>query len=634
MARTTSHWPDSYPAKIKTAAQAIGLIKPAQRVFIGSSCGEPQHLVRELAAQSGHLQDLEVVRILSLEKDPLTLMTERTEGQDLHIRSFYLGSAKPRRLSRSKRFITPINLSAVPRLFLSRRLPINVALVQVSPPDDFGWMSLGISVDVTKAAVQSADLVIAQVNPNMPRVLGRGFVHLNEVDYLVEHEEPLLTVGPPPEFEAAVRIGQLVSRLIEDGSTVQISLGATHNSFMTAVADKNDLGVHTQFLSDAIMSLYSMGVITNRRKGLNAGKLIASGAVGSNELYGFLHDNPAIEFHPSDYVNNPAVIAQHHKMVSLNVVMGMDLTGQVAADALPYNHFTGVNGLMDFTRGAGMAPDGKSVLMIPSTTLDGRSSRILPILESTAVVVPRGDVHYVATEYGLVNLFGKSLEERALAMISIAHPDFRDHLLERAKDFGLLSKKRASHEITSGVYPLHLEETRTYDGVEVLFRPAKPVDTRQIQEHFYHLEEQDVVKRFFQKKTRFVQDEVADFCEVDYVHDLSVVAVVGEAGYEEVIAVGTYFLDHSTNLAETAFSVAKEWQGKGLSTVILAKLAQNAREHGLAGLFALVSPANLGMIKLFQKLPYRLMSRLEENQLALTVRFDQPPEPEAAGVPA
>jgi RimJ/RimL family protein N-acetyltransferase len=270
--------------------------------------------------------------------------------------------------------------------------------------------------------------------------------------------------------------------------------------------------------------------------------------------------------------------------------------------------------------------------MIPSTTLDGKTSRIRPILESMAVVIPRGDVHYVATEYGLVNLFGKSLEERALAMISIAHPDFRDRLLERAKDFGLLSRKRAAHEIACGVYPVHLEETRTYDGVEVLFRPAKPVDTRQIQEHFYHLEEQDVVKRFFQKKTRFVRDEVADFCEVDYVHDLSMVAVVGEAGYEEVIAVGTYYLNPSTNLAETAFSVTKEWQGKGLSSLILAKLALNARDHGIAGLYALVSPTNLGMIRLFQKLPFKLKSRLEEDQLAMTVRFNQPLQSQEGGI--
>jgi acyl-CoA hydrolase len=399
----SGYWADKYIENKRSAHEAIGLIKPAQRVFIGSSCGEPQHLVRELSESSNYFKDIEINRLLTLETTPLTLIANKTRDQSLNIRSFYLGSAKPKSIARNKRFITPINLSAIPRLFKSRLLPIHVALIQVSPPDDFGWMSLGISVDITLAAAQSADLVIAQVNSRMPRVLGRSFIHVNDVDVFVEYDEPLLAIGETPELKAANDIGRLIARLIEDGSTMEIGLGSTHQATLLALADKNDLGIHTQYMTNDIMHLFSRGVITNRKKGFNEGKMVASGAIGNEDLYEFLNDNPAIEFHPSDYVNDPSVISRHNKMVSMNVAMTIDLTGQVAADALPYNNFSGVTGMFDFMRGAVQSQGGKSILLLPATALQGKKSRIVPQLDDEAVVVPRGDIHYVVSEYGAVN---------------------------------------------------------------------------------------------------------------------------------------------------------------------------------------------------------------------------------------
>ncbi len=625
-----SFWPGDYGAKRKTPAEAVSMIRPGQRVFIGTSCGEPQRLVKELAERSSCFTDLEIVRLLSLESTPLTLIAEQSACTAFNVRSFYLGSGKPRALAANKRFLTPINLSAVPRLFKSRALPIHVALIQVSEPDSFGWMSLGISVDVTMAAAQSADLVIAQVNPRMPRVLGRSFIHVNEVDVIVEHEEPLLTIGEPPEVVSAMRIAKLVAGLIDDGSTLQMSLGASPKAIMAALADKNDLGVHSQFLTDSIMNLVARGVVTNRNKGFIPEKLVASGAIGSQELYEFVNDNPAIEFHPSDFVNDPAVIARCNKVVSMNVIMAMDLTGQAAADALPYNHFSGVTGIMDFVRGSQASAGGKSILMLPSTTLDGKASRIVPSLGDIPVVVPRGEVQYVVTEYGVVNLFGKSLQERAMALISVAHPDFRDQLFETAKEMGLLGRERTLGESLHGVYPLQLEETRIIDGQKVLFRPAKPTDERMIQEHFYELPMEDVVRRFFHEKTSFLRSEVGGFSQVDYVKDLTMVAVVGEPGFEKIIAVGGYFLDPAKNLAEVAFSTLRQWQGKGLNTVIIQKLAQAARENGISGLVAYTAPGNQGMISLFQKLPYKIRTSFDGEFLTLTCRFDEPLEKSAA----
>lgn len=619
---TTSYWADNYVDKKCSIGDAINLIKPGQRVFIGSSCGVPQSLVRAFAEASDRYADIEVVRLLALESTPLTLIANKTRDHSLNIRSFYLGSAKPKGLARNMRFVTPVNLSAIPRLFRERYLPIHVAMIQVSPPDDFGWMSLGVSVDITLSAAQSADLVIAQVNPHMPRVLGRSFIHVNDVHAIVECEEPLLTIGKSTESESANMIARHIQRLIDDGSTIQISLGTTPQATLAALSEKNDLGIHTQYLTDEIMRLFAMGVITNRKKGFNEGKLVASSAIGTEGLYEFLNDNPGIEFHPSDYVNDPAVIARHNRMVALNVAMEMDLTGQVAADALPYNHFSGVTGMLDFIRGSAQSSGGKSILMIPSTSMGGRKSRIVPLLCNTAVVVPRGDVQYVVTEYGAVNLFGKSLQERAMAMISIAHPSFRDELFYEAKKMGLLGAERTLKDSIHGVYPLKLESSLTLDGTLLTIRPAKPDDERRIQEHFYNLSSEDVIARFFHEKERFVHDEVADISQIDYLQNLTIVAVTGEIGFEQVVGIGEYLLDPAKNMAEIAFSINREFQHKGLGKTLLRKLAEAARQNGISGLYAYTSPRNHAMIKLFDALPYECRTVLDGEALLLSCRFD------------
>jgi acyl-CoA hydrolase len=539
---TETYWADRYIEKRCSAEKAINQIKHGRRIFIGSSCGEPQYLIKKLAEASSQFADLEIVRLLSLESTPLTLIADESKGQRFNIRSFYLGSAKPKSLARNMRFITPINLSAI--------LPIHVALIQVSPPDDFGWMSLGISVDITLAAAMSADLVIAQVNSQMPRVLGRSFIHVNDVDVIVEHEEPLLSVGELPELESANIIGRLIARLVDDGSTIQISPGTTPQATLLALSGKNDLGVHTQYLTTDIMRLVSMGVITNRKKGFNEGKLVASCAIGTQELYEFLDDNPGIEFFPSDYVNDPGIIARHKKMVSMNVPLAMDLTGQVTADALSYNHFSGVTGMLDFIRGSAQSEGGKSILMFSSTTADGKRSRIVPTLDNAAIVVPRGDVQYVVTEYGAVNLFGKSLQERAMAMIGISHPDFREELFSEARKMGVLGADRKLAESVHGIYPIKLEETRQINGEEVTIRPAKPVDERRIQEHFYNQDKEDIYSRFFQARTRFVRDDMESMYQIDYIKDLTLVAVVGEFGFGKVVAVSEYLLEEEKNFRE------------------------------------------------------------------------------------
>jgi acyl-CoA hydrolase/GNAT superfamily N-acetyltransferase len=620
----TTYWADDYIENRRGATEALSQIRPGQRVFIGSSCGEPQHLVRELSELSSQFKDIEIIRLMTLETTPLSLIANKTKDHSLNLRSFYLGSAKAKGIARNMRFITPINMSAIPRLFKSRLLPIHVALIQVSPPDDFGWMSLGVSVDITLAAAQSADLVIAQVNANMPRVLGRSFLHVNEVDFFVEYDEPLLTIGENPELAAANDIGRLIARrLIDDGSTLAIGLGTTSEAVMLALSDRNDLGIHTMYMTNEIMHLFSKGVITNRKKGFNEGKMVANSAIGSEDLYEFLNDNPAVEFHPSDYVCDPGIIARHHKMVAMSVAMSIDLTGQVAADAMPQTHFSGVTGISDFMRGAVQSAGGKSILMLPSTAMQGKKSRVVPFLNDTAVAAPRGDVHYVVTEYGAVNLFGKSLQERAMAMISIAHPDYSDELFFEAKKMGLLSSDRTLHESLHGVYPIHLEETLVIDGEQITVRPVKPVDERRIQEHFYNLDKDDVVARFFHEKTTFLKEEVEGVSQIDYVKDLTMVVIVGEFGFGRVVGIGEYLIDPATNVAEVAFSISKEYQKKGMGKILLKKLASAAMENDISGLVAYTSPNNRGMIKLFNQLSYKVSTFFDGDMLTLSCKFDE-----------
>jgi acyl-CoA hydrolase/GNAT superfamily N-acetyltransferase len=622
--KTSLYWADSYLIKRRTAAAAIQMIRSGQRIFIGSACGEPQELVRALNDMGKGLTGLEIVRLMSFETPAMADISRKAEMFSRNIRNIYLGAARAGSMIPNRQFITPLNLSEVPDLFLSRKLPIDIALIQTSPPDDFGWMSLGVSVDVTLAAANSANMVIAQVNPRMPRVLGHSFIHMNDVDAIVEHEEDVIAVPPQPLSDAASRIGEHIARLIEDGATLQIGLDAASQAALNALADKNDLGIHSQYITDDIMHLYSMGVINNRKKGLNDGKIVASAAIGSANLYEFINDNPAVDFYPSNYVNDPFIISQHHRMISMNTARSIDLSGQITAETSARTYFTGITGILDFVRGTRRAAEGKSIMILMSTSEDGRQSRIVANLEDAACVVPRGDVQYVVTEYGVVNLFGKSLQERAMAMIEIAHPDFRQQLFDAAKERGLIGSDRSLGEAAHAVYPVWMEEVMETDGISVTIRPSKPVDDRRIQEHYYGLEKDDILSRFFHEKTIFGRSETEQRSKTDYIKDLTILALVGEFGFGRVIAVGESRYLAESNVAEVAFSVNRNYQGKGIARRIMAKLAKAAKENGIAGLLAYTELHNKKMINLFKSLPYPVKSQYVPEGLKLECRFDEP----------
>lgn len=613
----------SYAEKRTTAEKAIRLIRSGQRVFIGSSCGEPQHLVATLLSHKRDYADLEILRLLSLEGAITATAGDQTLGRTFSVRSLYQGAGETANLVGGRRFLTPMNLSLIPGLLRSGQLPIHVALVQVSRPDAFGWMSLGLSVDVTKAAVAAADHVIAQVNPRLPRVLGDSFIHIRDVDTFVEWEEDPLTSLDFARDEPNPAMATLIANLVEDGSTLQIGLGEGEASVWQALATKKDLGVTTVCMTEGLMALMQSGVINNRRKTYHPGKTIASLAMGNEVLYRFLHDNPAIEFHPADVVCHSATIAAEDRMVAINMATAIDLTGQIAADALPQNHFAGLMGINEFMQAANQSRFGKSIILLPA--LDGNgNSRILPELPSGSVVVPRGDVHHVITEYGAANLFGKNLRERALALIGIAHPDLRQTLMDEAKRLGLIEPERDLKQALLGVYPAHLEEMRSIEDVKILFRPIKSGDLRRVQEHYYAMDAQDTLSRFFMARKAFYKDQVGTLCDINYRTSMTFLAVVGEPGFERVIGIGEYAVEGAHEMAEVAFSVASDWQGKGIGVSLLRKLVAAARENGLAGLVAYTSTRNRAMLETMKKLPYQIRTTIEDDLLVLSARFDDP----------
>ena len=621
----SSEWHADYDKKVQSAERAMRLIRRGHRVFIGSGCGEPQHLVQALERVAIELADLEVLHLLSLGR---TSYTDKTFQDKVRLKSLFVASGSRQAIAEGRADYTPIYLFDVPELFHSGHTTIDVALIQVSPPGEHGFCSLGIAVDIVKAAATNANVVIAQVNPRMPRVLGDSYIHVGDLDVIVEHQEELLEMPPPLMNETAHQIGKHVAKLIEDGSTIRAGVGSVSNAALYSLAGKKDLGVHTDMLTDAYLHLVEGGVITNTRKTLHPKKIIASFCMGSRKLYDFVHNNPMVEFHPIEYTNDFSVISKNEKMVSINSALQVDLSGQVCADSMGYIIYSGVGGSVDFIRGSTLSKGGKSIIVLPSTTLDGNESRIVPHLsEGAGVVNTRGGVHYVVTEFGAVNLHGKTVRERALALINLAHPKFRGDLLAAAKRLRYAYEDQLLPLGDTPQYPDEWETTQPCgDDGRVFFRPVKPTDERSLKEFFHALPHQTHYFRFISAMRVFPQRNLQDLLNIDYEKEMSVVGVIGAVGSERVIALGRYSLDEETNIAEVDFAVRQEWQGKGVASYLLNHLVRIARAKQIAGFVAYVDPTNQAAAAVFHNTGYVMHRSLRKGIHQITILFDQPAE--------
>jgi acyl-CoA hydrolase/GNAT superfamily N-acetyltransferase len=611
-------WQDIYASKRTTADEVVLTLPTGRPILIASGAAQPLGLVESLARHASHFSDNTIVHLMTLGPAPYTA----PEHAD-HFRhnAFFIGANVRRAVHEGRADYTPVFLSKIPDLIRQRRMPVDVALIQCTPPDRFGYVNVGVSVDIVMAGIEAARLVIAEINPNVPYVYGGGFVKMDRIDAWTWNDVPLIEHLPEEPGEVELEIGRNVASLVEDGSTLQAGIGMIPDAVLRALTDKRDLGVWTEMFSDGIIDLIESGVITGRYKTIHPGKVTASFTFGSKRLYDYIDRNPLFTFQPTDYVNDPRRIAEQHKMVAINSALEVDVTGQVCADSIGTRFYSGIGGQVDFIRGASMCPDGKPIIALRSTAKDGTLSRIVATLtEGAGVVTSRGDVRYVVTEYGVADLLGKSIRERAVALISIAHPDFRGELLNDAKNrhyvFG-------DQMVPKGRYPRELERRVTARGGDILMlRPIRSTDEPKLVALFYSMSEDALYKRFMRVIKRIPHEERQYFLDVDHVDNVALVLETCDPRTEpEIVGIAQYFRDPVSNFADVGFIVRDSWQHKGLGRILVDEMIRLARERGIKGLTAEVLSMNHAMLRLFQSTGLDVRTEMESGVCLVEIHF-------------
>jgi acyl-CoA hydrolase/GNAT superfamily N-acetyltransferase len=622
--KETDEMRKKYPEKFVSEERIFSHIHRGNRIFIGTGCGEPQYLVdaliRYVESHPTAFYDAEVFQVWTLGLAPYA--EERLKSNFRH-NSFFISNNTRAAVNQGVADYTPIFLSKVPDLIDRGLVPIDVALIQTSPPDDHGYMSLGVSVDIVKAAAEKASWVIAQINSNMPRVHGDGFIHIEDVNFIVPQDEPILEYMSETDSDTAQEIGKYVSRLIRDGETIQVGYGKIPNAILSNLYDKKHLGVHTELLTDGIVTLMKKRVIDNTKKSIHPGKTVAAFCMGKRETYEYIHDNPAIEFRTIDYTNNPLIIAQHDHMTAINTALEIDLTGQATAESIGKLFYSGVGGQADFMRGAVLSPHGKTILAMPSTAQGGSLSRIVPFLkEGAGVTLHRGDVHYVVTEYGIAYLQGKNVRERAMELISISHPRFRPWLIEEAKKLNLIYRDQAFIPGKKGEYPGALETRRTTKtDTEILLRPVRISDEPLLKDFFYSLSENSLYRRFISVRKDMPHERLQDFVAIDFTREMVILAVIQREEKEVIVGVGQFGINQDIHTAEVGFAVRDDHQNQGIGAELLSYLTYLAKKQGLLGFYAEVLVENRPMLHLFEKMGFDIKKRREEGVYELEMTF-------------
>jgi acyl-CoA hydrolase/RimJ/RimL family protein N-acetyltransferase len=613
-----------FPEKFLPTQEIFKRVHRGNRIFIGTACAEPQFLVQSLVDYAESYPkaffDAEVIQVWTLGVAPYT--NQKFKSNFRH-NSFFVGDNTRKAVNEGFADYTPIFLSQVPGLLHRHLVEIDVALIQTSLPDEHGYLSLGISVDIVKAAVENAKLVIAQVNESMPRVHGDGFLHVNEIDFLVPHNEPLLEFNVDVPDEIAQSIGKHVARIVQDGDTIQVGYGSIPNAVIANLKEKHHLGVHSELLTDGIVDLIRCGAVDCSKKNLDRGKVVTAFCMGKRSTYEFLHDNPSIEFRSIEYTNDPLTIARMRNMTAINAALQIDLTGQATAESIGPVFYSGIGGQADFMRGAVLAPGGKTILTIRSTSNDGQFSRIVPFLsEGAGVTLGRGDIHYVVTEFGIAYLHGKNIRERAINLISIAHPRFRPWLIEEAKRVGLIYRDQAFIPGKKGEYPEIFETYRTTrTGVKILLRPVKMSDEPILKDFFYSLSDRSTYRRFISTRQDMTHERLQNFVIIDYTREMVILAVVEHLQKEIVVGVAQYGKQEQSHAAEVAIVVSDDYQNKGIGTELLSYVTFLARKEGLLGFTAEVLMENRPMLHLFEKMGFIIERHSSAGVYELRLQF-------------
>lgn len=622
-----SNWQDRYKEMVSTAKKALKKVRSGNRVFIGTGCGEPTELVKALTARASELADVEIVQLFTKGD---ALFAQKSHNQNFIVNSFFIGQNVSAMVQEGLGSYTPILLSNIPDLFYSGQLPLDVVLIQVTPPNVNGKVSLGISVDIVKSAVENGSLIIAQVNPQMVWTMGDSTIDVYDLDILVPADVPLVERADEELSEISHRIGKNVAALIPDGATVQFGLGRTPgfgripNATIPYLHNKKHIGIHCEMISDSIIDLVESGVATGERKTTDRGKIVTSFCMGTRRLYDYIDKNPLFCFRPTDYVNDSNIISEQSMMVAINAGQEIDLTGQVCTDSVDGKFYSGIGGLVDFNRGAAGSKDGKTIIVMPSTSIDSKRSRIVVRLSPGAgVTITRGTIHYVVTEYGVAYLYGKSVQERVIALISIAHPSFRDQLFKAAVEAHYIRPELA--DVKTGFTIPRDDFMRATmllkDGTQVHFRSILPTDEPRMKDLLYDLSKETMYYRFMSQQSRFTHKQIQDFVYIDHRKDVAIVGTVPEAHGDDIICVGRYYLDESSNRAEIAFIIRDDWQNRGLGTFLYNHLNEIAQKNGIAGFTAEVLRSNTRMQTIFIHSGHKVSHTLERDVYSFIIDF-------------
>ncbi len=608
-------------AQVVTAEEALSTIKNGSRIFIGSGCGEPQHLIHTLANHR-HVDDIMIFQMLA--HTLADYLNDPYFRQRFSVKLFFVPIKMQQAAFEGKVDYIPTYLSQLPQLFRTKQIVIDTVLIQISPPDRFGIASLGVSVDVTLEAVKSAKTIIAQINPRMPRTHGDGFLHVSDIDYLIPYEEELITMEQEPvEKDIAWRIAQYVKELVDDGSTLQVGYGHMPYSLLQYFDNKNDLGIHTHMISDAFIPLIEAGIITNKNKNFMTDRAVATFCMGSRRSYDYIDNNIQFYFGTADWVNTPGIIGKNDNFISISSALEVDLTGQVCSDSVGRQFFSGTGDQSNYIRGATLSKGGISIIALPSTAKGGQVSRIVANLSAGAgVATLRADVNFVVTEFGIAQLKGKSISQRVIELCQIAHPDFRASLIEAAKENHYIFKDQLP-PLAKDLIFIEDYKSRTIlkNGKTMSVRPLLPSDEISYRNFFYSLTKETIFLRFFHSITIFSHKMAQEhWASMDYRNNISLIGSVKNRSNKEIIAIGTY-AKIDEKWAEVAFVVREDFQGQGVAGYLFKELERVASANGFTGFFAATLPENKSMINLCKKIYADLKITNSIDEIEIWMKF-------------
>ncbi len=614
--KTKTDWKDL----VVTPEKVLEKIHPGMCIFIGTGAAEPRTLVKHLmASNADNLQDLELFQLLSF-GDAISLKV--IKNQKFRLKTFFSGWVAKEAIFEGRVDLIPSRFSRLSQLIASRQIPFDVAFIQITPPNKLGYCSLGISVDVARLVMDQTSLVVGEINPDIPQTLGNTFVSSNDFDMLIEATEKPIYFDRWPIDPVFDKVAANVASAIEDGSCISFSFGPLYEALAKHLMHKKDLGVHSPIFSDALMDLINSGAVTNRYKNHFPGKTLTSYAIGTRELMSWLDCNPLVEFQGLDKVFNPMRIGKNPRFIAIINIRKIDLTGGIALHVGKGNVTTDTAEVIDFVNGAEISFGGYSIFALPSRNLKGEANIRLSLEDIPNQLNVRESIDLVATEYGVANLNGRTMRERAMALIEIAHPKDRAKLIEEAKSQKIIYNDQIFIEENAHLYPVDVQCKHTFkNNIPVRFRAIRPSDEEEMRRLFYRFSDESVYYRYFTPLKTMTHSKMQEYVNVDYGKVMSIVGLVGDTGKGHIVAEARYVKDPKRPYGDVAFVVDEEFQGLGIATFLYKQLMRIAKERGLQGFTADVLPANKEMMRVFEKGAAKVKATLEYGVYRLSIPF-------------